>query len=92
MDAPIGGDLQAPNEPEILIFTNETYSDDKKVSSAQQYYDRVILMKFDKQGDEKYDLSHMGAINWILLLNLGASWVIIFFALMKVSQAAVHRV
>ncbi|OQV23103.1 Sodium- and chloride-dependent glycine transporter 2 [Hypsibius exemplaris] len=67
----------------LLIFTNETLDATPKVTSAQQYYDRVILMKFDKGGDTKYDLSSMGRINWLLMLNFLLSWVIMFFTLVK---------
>ena len=73
----------SPHIP-VVEFTNETDSIEKKVSVSQQYYDRVILQRYEKASTKSYGLGEMGNINWILFANLAGSWVVIFFTLVKV--------
>lgn len=68
----------------VVTFNNET-DGVAWTSSAQQYYDRVILKRYDQGTLVRHDLGVMGGVNWILMANLAASWVIVFFALVKVT-------
>jgi hypothetical protein len=70
--------------PVLGFFGNDTVDEVVRVSSAQQYYDRVIIMKYDKNGTERYNLAKIGGVNWILLANLAGSWLLVFCALVKV--------
>ncbi|XP_055338461.1 sodium- and chloride-dependent glycine transporter 2-like [Paramacrobiotus metropolitanus] len=79
------------SEIEVVTFDTNEAHDFKRYSSAQQYFDRVILMRYDQGGDEstKYGLkSTMGSVNWILTANLAGCWVLVFLSLVKGIKSA----
>ncbi|XP_055329331.1 sodium- and chloride-dependent glycine transporter 1-like isoform X2 [Paramacrobiotus metropolitanus] len=68
----------------VVMFTNLTSAmSSKMVSSSQQYFDRYVLMKYDKATNSAHSLSNLGAINTEMLGCLAATWVIVFLSLVK---------
>lgn len=56
-------------------------------SASQQYFDRVVLMRYDKGGVISHSINNMGTVNWELLGCLAGTWVVIFLSLVKVSDS-----
>ncbi|OQV19159.1 Sodium- and chloride-dependent glycine transporter 2 [Hypsibius exemplaris] len=60
----------------------------KGFSAAQQYFDRVVLNKYEKGTMNRFSLSNMGGVNGALLGCLAGSWLIVFLSLVKGVKSA----
>ncbi|XP_055346051.1 sodium- and chloride-dependent glycine transporter 2-like [Paramacrobiotus metropolitanus] len=83
-------EINATDIPVVSFDTNEARSF-KRFSSAQQYFDRVILMRYEQGGNEstKFGLkTSMGGINWFLTANLAGVSLLVFLSLVKGIKSA----
>ncbi|GAU98844.1 hypothetical protein RvY_09933 [Ramazzottius varieornatus] len=72
----------------VVNFDNNETESERKVSSAQQYYDRFVMMKYEKASPNIFTITNLGDVNLLMLASLAGCWLVIYVSLVKGVQSS----